>query len=452
MKIIIAGDGKLGNILTSRLSSEGHDLTVIDSSKNVIQTSIEQYDIMSVYGNCATSDTLMQADVKNTDLLIAVTGQDEVNLLSCMTAHGINPNIHTIARIRNPEYTNQIYEMKNVFDISLAVNPEHQTAIEIERLLKYPGYLKRETFAKGRVEIVELRIDENSKLCDVQLKDIYSITKCKILVCVVLRDGKTVIPSGDFILKKGDCIFVTAPSKTLTLLLKNLDIITRKTKTVTLCGGSKITYYLAKLLIRDGISVQIIEKDKNRCKELSDLLPECDIIYGDASNETLLESEDVEDSDAIVSLTGLDELNIIISLYAKSQGIPQIITKLSRLNQIGVIDNLSLGSYVCPKELCSNDIVRYVRAMKNQTGAAISVHNIAGGQAEALEFRADETTKNCGVPLKDIKLRKEILIACINSKGNMQIPDGESCFQPGDTIIVVATGKHVIDQLNDIFE
>lgn len=451
MKIIIAGNGKLGDTLIKQLSKEGHDVTVIDSSKQVLESSIEQFDVMTVYGNCATRDVLIQAEVKSSDLLIAVTGMDEVNLLTCMTAHGINPNIHTIARIRNPDYTQQIYEMKNVFDISLAVNPELQTATEIERLLKYPGFLKRDTFAKGRIELVELRIDKDSKLCDVPLSQLDSIVNCKVLVCVVLRDGKALIPSGDFILKEGDCIFVTASSKVLTLLLKNLNIITKKTKRVTLCGGGKITYYLARLLVRDGISVQIVDNNLSRCKELADLLPECNIIHGDASNETLLESEGVDTSDAVVSLTGLDELNIIISLYSKSKNISQVITKLSRLNQLGIIDSL-LGSYVCPKELCCNNIVRYVRAMKNQTGAAISVHGIANGQAEALEFKANEQTRNCGVPLRSIKLKNNILLACITKKGVVEIPNGDSTFDVGDTIIVVTTGNQVIDRLNDIFE
>lgn len=451
MKIIIAGDGKLGSTLTRQLSKEGHDITIIDSSKQVLKNSIEQFDIMTVYGNCATKDALIQADVKNSDLLIAVAGQDEVNLLSCMTAHGINPNIHTIARIRNPEYTQQIYEMKNVFGISLAVNPEYQTALEIERLLKYPGFLKRDTFAKGRIELVELRIDENSKLCNAALSQMNNIVGCQVLVCAVLRDGKAVIPSGDFVLQEGDCIFVTAPSKNLTILLKNLEIITKKTKRVTLCGGGKITYYLAKILIKDGISVKIIENNHDRCKELADLLPECDVIFGNASNENLLESEGVDTCDAVVSLTGLDELNVIISLYAKSKNISQVITKLSRLNQIGVIDQL-LGGYICPKELSCNNIVRYVRAMKNQTGAAVSVHGIANGQAEALEFRADENTDFCRVPLKEIKLKKDILIACITKKGVVEIPNGDSSFDVGDTIVAVTTGDKVIDNINDIFE
>lgn len=451
MKIIIAGNGKLGNALTQQLSKEGHDITVIDSSKQVLESSIEQYDVMTVYGNSATRDVLIQAEVKSSDLLIAVTGMDEVNLLTCMTANGINPNIHTIARIRNPEYTQQIYEMKNVFDISLAVNPELQTATEIERLLKYPGFLKRDTFAKGRIELVELKVDKESKLCGVSLSSLDGIVGCKVLVCAVLRDGKALIPSGDFVLEENDLIFVTASSKVLTVLLKNLGIITKKTKRVTLCGGGKITYYLARLLIRDGISVKIIEINPNRCKELADLLPECDIILGNASNEGLLESEGVDTSDAVVSLTGLDELNVIISLYSKSKNVSQVVTKLSRLNQIGVIDSL-LGGYVCPKELCSNNIVRYVRAMKNQAGAAVSVHAIANGQAEALEFRANENTKNCGVPLKNIKLKKDILLACITKNGVVEIPNGDSTFNKGDTIIAVTTGDKVIDNINDIFE
>ena len=452
MRIIIAGDGKLGSAVANVLSSEGHDITLIDSSKHVLANSIEQYDVMSVYGNCATKDTLLQADIQNADLLIAVTGEDEVNLLCCITAHALNSNLHTIARIRNPEYTNQIYDMKNVYDISLAVNPEKQTAIEIERLIKFPGFLKRDTFAKGRVEIVELRVSADNKLCNVSLSDMYKIVKCKVLVCVVLRDGEAIIPDGNFVLKEGDLIFVTAPTKNLTTLLKNLGIITRKAKKVIICGGSKISYYLAKQLNKDGISVTLIENDYDRCLHLAEFLPDTDIIHGDATDQNLLEKEGINDCDALVTLTGLDELNIIVSLYANNKNVPQVITKLGKSSQSHILDALSLGSFVCPKDLCCDNIVRYARAMINQSGAAISIHAIADNRAEALEFAVDETTKNIGVPLKEIKLQKNLLLACIIHKGTIQIPDGDSMFFPGDTVIVVTTGEEVIDQLNEIFD
>ena len=290
MKIIIAGDGKMGATLTRQLSAEGDELTLIDSNPKVLESSEERYDVMVVQGNCASMDVLEQAGAREADLLIAMAGADEINLLCCMTAHSLNPKIHTIARVRNPEYTDQIYAMREMFALSMTVNPEKQAAAEIARLLRYPGFLKRDTFAKSRVEIVELRIEENSKLCNVALNDMNGIVKCKILVCAVLRNGKAIMPGGDFVLKKGDRIFVTASTETLTVLLKNLGVITHKVKRVILCGGGRASYYLAKQLQRSGIRVQLIERDLERCNQLAAILPDTCIIHGDASSQFLLES------------------------------------------------------------------------------------------------------------------------------------------------------------------
>jgi len=451
MNIIIAGDGKVGSTLMRQLSAEGHDITIIDNNSQVLSTSVERYDVMSVQGNCASMEVLLQAGVKDADLLIAVTSADEVNLLCCMTAHGINPKLHTIARIRNPEYTEQIFEMRDVFALSMAINPEKQAAVEIERLIKYPGFLRRDTFAKGRAEIVELRIEEGSKLCDVSLSAMNSIVKTKVLVCAVLRNGEAVAPNGNFVLREGDRIFVTAPTENLTALLKNLNIITRRARKVVLCGGGRISYYLAELLQKDNISVQLIEQDSDRCRELAILLPEICVIQGDASDQNLMEAEALRGCDALVTLTGLDEQNMIISLYGASKEIPQIITKLGHTDNRRIIDSLALGSIVSPKELCCNTIVRYVRAMQNQTGAAISVHAIADGQAEAVEFRVNENTRNCGKPLKDLKLKSNVLIASITHGAKSEVPSGNSVFHHGDHVIVVTSGRGVLQQINDIF-
>ena len=452
MKIIIAGNGKMGAALTSQLTAEGDDLTLIDSNLNVLESSEESYDIMVVHGNCASMDVLIQAGVKEADLLIAMAGADEVNLLCCMTAHGLNPNINTIARVCNPEYTDQIYVMRQMFGLSMAVNPERQAATEIERLLKYPGFLKRDTFTKGRVEIVELRIDKKSKLCNVALNDLDGIVKCKILVCAVLRDGKAVAPGGNFVLREGDRIYVTAFTNILTLLLKNLGILTHKVKRVMICGGGRISYYLAKQLQNSGVQVQIIEKDQERCRQLSAILPSACIIQGDSTNQLLLESEGVSSCDALATMTGLDELNMIISLYGNSCGVPQVITKLGHIKNADILGDLSLGSVISPKELCCNTIVQYVRAMKNQTGAALTVHTIADGQAEAMEFYADERTRNCGKPLKALKLKKGVLVVCILKGAKMEIPNGDSYFNVGDIVYVVTGKEKSIYQLNDIFE
>lgn len=452
MKILLAGGGTVGETLVEQLSAEGYDLTVIDSDPTKLEQLVEHYDVMAIQGNCASMETLRQAGAQNADLMIVATGSDEVNLLCSMTAHGINPKIHTIARIRNPEYVEQAYSMSNIFGLSLAFNPEKQAAIEIERLLKFPGFLKRDSFAKGRVEIVELRIDADSKLCNVSLSMLNSIIKCKVLVCAVLRDGVAITPDGLFTLQAGDKIFVTAPTGNLALLLKNLGIVTHKTRRVIIAGGSTIAYYLAEALQDDRIRVTLIEKDKKRCKKLAELLPDANIICGDASSQPLLTSEGLSDCDALVTLTGMDELNVIVSMYGSSCEVPQIITRLDHVGDTKIIDNLPLGSIICPRKLCCNNIVRYVRAMQNQAGAAITIHSIAGGQAEAMEFIVDEHTMHCGEPLKTFKLKKNILIVCITRNGKIEIPNGNSRFFEGDSLVVVGNRSDVILQLNDIFE
>lgn len=452
MKIIIAGVGKVGLTLTEKLSAEGHDLTLIDTNQRVLDSSVESYDVMAVQGNCASMEVLEQADVGQAELLIAATNADEINLLSCMTAHGLNPRLHTIARIRNPEYGKQILTMRNVYQISLIVNPERQAAQEIERLIKYPGFLQRDTFARSRVEIVELRIDEESRLKSVALSNLGGVVKCRVLICVVCRGGEAFVPGGDFVLQAGDRVFVTADSGTLTLLLKNLGVITKKAKRVIICGGGRIGYYLAQQLIKNDVIVQLIERDERRCRELTELLGDACVIHGDASSQTLLDSEGVAECNALVAMTGMDEMNMIISLYAKKRGVGQVITKVGYTDNTGIFDSLKLGSLICPKELCANDIIRYVRALQNSEGAALTVHSIAEGQAEALEFVVDEKTFHIGEPLKKIRIRRNVLIACISHGGRTEIPSGDSTFGERDSVIVIAHGGTRLLQLNDIFE
>lgn len=451
MNIIIAGNGKVGSTLTKLLSTEGHDVTLIDKNTHVLEESLEQYDVMTISGNCVSMHILLQAGVRETDLLIAATDADETNLLCCTTAHYLNPNLHTIARIRDPEYSEQIYTMKDVFGLSMTINPERQAAQEIAYLLQYPGFLKRDTFAKGRMEIVELRVDKTSKLCNMALSDLNSIVNCRVLVCAVLRSGTAIAPKGNFVLREGDRIFVTASPHNLTNMLRSLGIITRRVRNVMLCGGGRVSYYLADILNRHGISVKLMEKSEARCRELSALLPEVMVIQGDGTDHAVLDSEGLTKTDALVSLTGIDELNMIMSLYGQSQGVPQVITKLGRMENHTIIDALALGSVVCPKELCCNNIVRYVRAMQNQTGAAVSVHRIAHGQVEAVEFLVDDTTLHCNTPLKDIRLKDNVLVVSITHGSRTEIPGGDASFDVGDTIVVVTSGQGTLRQLNDIF-
>ncbi len=450
MKIIIAGSGKVGTTLLHQLSAEGHDLTLIDLKQSVLNSALEQYDVMTMEGNCAAMQVLLDAGVQKADLLIAATGADEVNLLSCMTAHGLNANIHTIARVRNPEYTDQIHRMRDIFALSLSVNPELQAARELERLLKFPGFLRRDTFAKGRAEIVELRVDENSKLRGISLSEMYRIVKCQVLVCTVLRGDTAITPRGDFVLETGDRIFVTAPTSNLAVLLQSLGIISRRVRSCILGGGGRISFYLAQLLQRDGVKVTILERNMERCQELATLLPEADVICGDCSDQTDLDNLGIDHCDAYLAATGIDEMNMISSLYAASRGVPHVVTKLGRPENSRLAAKLSVGSVVCPRELCGTNIVRYVRAMENQVGAAISLHTIADGKAEAVEFFVDQG-KYCDIPLKELKIKKNILLATISHGNQVEIPGGNSILQLGDSVVAVTTKRGQLQTLSDIF-
>ena len=451
MKILIAGCGQVGQALAQELSTEGHDLTLLDSDPRVLEVGIERYDVIAVQGNCASMKTLHRAGVENADLLIACTGSDELNLLACATAHVIHPKIHTIARVRNPEYTAQAFEMRHAFGLSMTFNPELQAAVEIERLLKMPGFLKRETFAKGRVEIVEIRIDEDSKLCDVSLSILYSIVKCRVLVCTVLRDGQVITPDGNFTLRQGDRIFVTAPADNLAMLLKNLGIVTHKVRRALIVGGGTLSYYLAQRLESSFIDATIMEADEARCVELATLLPEVDVIHSNPREDGTLEGEELSEADALIALTDSDELNMVLSLYANRRKLPQIVTRLEQLGSMGITEQLPLGSVICPRHLCCSNIVRYVRAMQNKGGAAVTIHSIADGQAEALEFLVDENTLHCDTPLKKLRLRPNILLVGITSKNGIEIPSGDSVYHVGDSVVVVSSGETVIGQFNDIF-
>ncbi len=427
-------------MLARQLSAEGHDITLVDNDPDALESTIERYDVMSVQGNCASMEVLRNAGVDSADLLITATGQDEINLLCCLTAHGMNPHLHTIARIRTPDYAESTYAMRKMFALSLTVNPERQTAREIDRLLRYPGFLKREKFANGLVEIVEIRVDEKSPLRDQPLyklseiahcqvlvcaalrNKLSEIAHCQVLVCAALRNGKAVTPDGDFVICEGDRLFVTASARNLTILLHSIGYMTKK-----------------------------IEIDRERCEHLAEMLPDATVIQGDASIQSVLEREKLSQADAVISMTGLDELNVLTSLYAHERKVPQVITKVGRGENLGVISKLAVGSIVSPKELCTNTIVTYVRAMENQVGAAVTVHSIADGQAEAIEFVVDANTKYLNTPLRQIHLKRNIRLASITSGRNIEFPNGDSRFHAGDRIVIVSSGGETIQQLNDIF-
>ncbi|MBQ9785535.1 MAG: Trk system potassium transporter TrkA [Clostridia bacterium] len=452
MNILIAGCGDVGETLVQLLAEEGHDLTLVDSDPHVLETGIERYDIMAVQGNCASMETLRRAGVKKAKLLIACTGSDELNLLCCMTAHSLNPRLHTIARIRDPEYLKQVYELRDAFGISMTFNPEQDAANEIARLIKFPGFLTRESLLGGRVELAELKIEADSRLCGVQLLSLDSVIKCRVLVCAVLRDGESVIPDGRFTLQEGDRIFVTAPADDLATMLKSLGVVTHRARSVMIAGGGTMAYYLAQSLKNNrSIDVQLIEEDAERCLELAELLPRATILQGDPKNQRFLESQGLDKTDAFVSLTDLDELNVILSLYGHSRGVSQIVTKLAQLESSEFVKDLPLGSVISPGKFCCDTIVRYARAIGNRDGAAVAIHLIADGHAEAIEFDVDPDTFHIGDPLKQIKMRPNIRLACIVRGNETIIPNGDSYFEEGDSVVVVVNGDTVIPTLNDIF-
>ena len=452
MKILICGYGDIGETLARELGAAGYDLTLMDSNPQVLESGVNLHDVMAIQGNCASMEALQRAGVKKSKLLIACTGSDELNLLCCMTARSLNPRIHTIARIRDPEYLEQAYAMRDAFGISLTFNPEQDAAAELERLIKYPGFLTRESFMGGRAELAELRVEAGSRLCNVALSHLDSILRTRVLVCVVLRDGEAIIPNGKFVLREDDRIFVTAAPDDLAIMLKSLGIVTHKARRVMVVGGGAMSYYLAKKLKNSrSIDITIFERDAQRCLELSELLPRAAVVHGDDGNLTFLENEGLAKADALLSLTDTDEQNVIVSLYAESLGVPQVITRLGRLDNSAFIDQLSIGSVVSPGKLCCNTIVRYVRAMKNRDGAAVAVHHIADGQAEAIEFLVDPDTFHCEEPLKKINFKENVRIGCIARGNEIIIPGGDDYFQEGDSVVVVVNGENTVLELNDIF-
>lgn len=451
MKIIIAGDGKVGIALTRQLLHEGHDVTIVDSNPNVLQANMYHDDVMAVQGNAATMEALRQAKVEEAELLVAATSADEINLICCLTAKKLNPRIHTIARVRNPEYTEQLYVMREELGLSLTINPELSAAREIFHLLQFPSFLRRDSFAKGRVEIVGLRIDEGSRLDGAPLHQLYQIAQVKVLVCAVLRGGEAVIPDGSFVLRRGDRIFVTARAVNLAQLIKHLGISKQKIRQVMLVGGGRISYYLAQRLLDAKVGVKIVEQDAARARLLADQLPGASVVLGDGSSQALLVSEGLNQTDALVTLTGMDEENIVISMYGHAQGVRKVVTKVNRLEYGHMFMDMGVGSVVSPKDLCSVLITRYVRAMQNKTGSILALHHIAEGAAEAMEFRVDGSVLHRGVPLKDVPLKPGVLISCITRGGETLIPDGASSFETGDTVIAVTTRQSQFRQMNDIF-
>ncbi len=452
MKIVIVGDGKVGWALTVQLAKEGHDVVVIDSTKLVLEEAQQALDISVVHGNGATIRTQNQANVGQSDLLIAATSADETNLLCCITAHKLGC-AHTIARVRNPEYFSQLYDWKDELGLSMMINPEMATASEIFRLLQYPSFLRRDSFAKGRVEIVEIELAADSFLDGCRLMDFDKKVKVKVLVCAVQRGAEVFIPDGSFQLRGGDRLHVTAPSGNLTKLIRNLGLSQRKIRDVLIVGGSRIALYLAVELLKAGVGVKLIEINPDRCQELSDALPKATIINADGSDRHILDTEGLGQTDAVVTLTDFDEENLIISMYANFLGTYKVITKINRTEFNEVLTDKGIDCAVSPKDLCTSDIMRYVRAMGNRKGGSVTtLHRIVEDRVDALEFQVGKGLWYLGQPLMKLRLKQGTLLACINRRGRTIIPGGSDTIEAGDSVIVVAAADRAIQDLSDVFK
>lgn len=439
MNIIIIGGGKVGVTLVEYLNNEGHAVVLVDVKSSVIERIQNDFDVMGIVGSGTDIEVLKEAGVKRSDMVIAVTESDEFNVLCCVISKRLGA-AHCVARIRNPEYYKQMAFMRDEMGLNMVVNPEFYAANEISRILRFPAAIKTETFAKGRIELAEIKVDEDSPLAGKALWEIYSKYKVKVLVCAVQRDDEVIIPNGDFKLKGDDKIHVTATRRDIAKFMHDIGIDNQRLKTVMLIGGGRVSYYLAKQLIDSGMKVKIIEQNMERCDELSEHLPKASIICADGTDKDTLIEEGIDNVDALVTLTGIDEENIIISMYARMRLVDKVVTKINRLSFADMLDSLGIDSIVTPKNITANVILGYARAMGNSSGTEINtLYRIIGNKAEAIEFKVTDEQKFTLVPLKNLKLRKNILIASIVHGGKPFIPDGNSTIEPGDSLIIVTT-------------
>jgi trk system potassium uptake protein TrkA len=452
MNTIIIGCGKVGQKLAEKLSQEeNQNITVVDLKYNLVQNIINQHDAMGVVGNGASVETLIEAGVESADILIAVTGSDEVNLLTCLVAKKAG-GCQTISRVRTPEYTESVRLLKADLGLEMIINPEYTAASEIARVLRFPSAVQIDTFAKGRVEILKFRLPKESVLDNMSVVQMSQKISSDILICGVEREDKAYIPSGDFVLKSGDLVSIVAPVGTAGKFFKKINIKTNRVKDAIIVGGGGISYYLAKRLLATGIKVKIIEIDEERCNELCELIPEAEIINADGTDNKILLQEGLEYADSFIALTNIDEENILLSLFAKSKSDGKLVTKINRIAYDEVISNLELDTTIYPKNITAEYIVRFVRAKHNSMGNNIeTMHNILDGKAEALEFIIAKNSPVAGIPLEQLKLKENILIACIINNGKIKIPRGRDAMYPGDNVIVVTTNTGFND-ITDILE
>ena len=452
MRIIVVGCGNVGLTLTEQLSKEGHNITVIEEKSSVVQSAVNNLDVLGIVGNGASYSIMKDAGIDKADLMIAVTDSDELNLLCCLIAKKAG-NCHTIARVRNPVYKKEINFIKEELGLSMVINPEEAAATEAGRLLKLPSATKIETFARGRAELVRLIIDENSRLKDLALKDIPSDLKKQVIIAVVVRGNEVYIPDGSFILRAGDEITIFGSSKNTVSFFKKLGLPSAKVHSTIIIGGGETGYYLAMQLIALGIKVTIFDKDPVRCKELTELLPQALIINGDGTDKDMLLEEGVMSTESFVSLTNLDEENIMLSMYVKSiNQKAKLITKVHRVNYGDIIGSLGIGSIIYPKNITADRIVQFVRGMSASKDSNIeTLYKLNDDRVEALEFIVKNGSAVVGKPLSQLRLKKGILIACINHYGDIISPTGDSIIRDRDSVIVVTTRTGLKD-INDILE
>ena len=439
MKIIVVGCGKVGAAVIGQLSREGHDISVIDVDSTVVTDISNNYDVMGLVGNGASHSLQMEAGIETADLLLAVTDSDELNLLCCLIAKKAG-GCNTIARVRSPIYNEEITFLKEELGLSLTVNPEYAAATEAARVLRFPSAVHIETFARGKVEIVKVRIPEKSVLDGCQLMDIHKRTGTDVLISTVERGNQVEIPNGSFVLKAGDVISIVASKQNTRDFVERIGLSSRRVRDCMIVGGGKIAFYLAQQLIESGIHVKIIDKDRDRCEELSAQLPKAVILHADASNQDILREEGITACESFVTLTGLDEENLFLSMFAQSVSKAKVITKVDRLGFDDIIKRLELGTIIHPKNITADNIVRYVRALQNSIGSNVeSLYKIIDDKVEALEFLIQRDSPIIGIPLAELKVKPGVLIACISRGGRIMIPNGASRILEGDSVIVVTS-------------
>ncbi len=445
MNIIIVGCGKVGYTLTKELSNEKHDITVIDTNEEKVEQAISTLDVQGIVGNGTTFNTLLEAGIKNSDLLVAVTGQDEVNLLCCIMAKK-SGNCNTIARVRNPEYVTELNYLRDGLGLSMIINPELTCALGISHLIEIPSALDFTTFAKGRANLIKLSVPQGSVIHNMSVIDFANKIHKKTLICAIEREHEVIIPDGDTILCENDKMYVIIPPSELHSLLSKIGIKSKPIRNVLIAGGSKVSYYLARRLEESHIRVKIIEKDFKRCEQLSELLPHSLIIHGDATNRQVLLEEGLEHMDAFISLTNMDEENLILSLFANKVGKSKIITKIDKVSFEEVIEDLPLGSIACPKNITAKSIIQYVRGIQNSFGSNIeTLYRIIDEKVEAIEFKINQTSEVTGKALMDLNLKKNLLVCAIFRNGRIITPSGKDTIENGDAVLIVTTDKGLAD-------